>query len=87
MRKDKLKNVIKVLECLKESNDWIWLRECSRRTGLHHSTISRILREIDAFVEQSYLDPFNLRLIRLKKGVNIDGVLKILEVKEKIKEI
>ncbi|MCS7123110.1 MAG: helix-turn-helix domain-containing protein [Candidatus Aenigmarchaeota archaeon] len=87
MREDKLRNIIKVLECLKEAEDWLWLRECARRTGLHHSTVSRVLKEIDAFVEQSYLESFNLRMIRLKKGIDINGVIRVLEIKEKIKEI
>jgi len=84
MREDRLNNVIKVLECLKEAEDWIWLRECARRTGLHHSTISRILRDLDLFVEQQYLEPFNVKMIRLKRDVKIEDVIRFLEIKEKV---
>ena len=85
MRKDKLDNLKKILECLKEAEDWIWLRECARRTGLHHSTISRLLRDIEEFIDQQYIEALNIRMIKLKnKDLDINAILKVTEIKRRL---
>lgn len=84
MRVDKKENIMKVLECLIEAQDWLWLRECARRTGLHHKTISRILNELTPFIEQYYLEPLNLRMFRIKLGYKAEDIIRILEIREKI---
>ena len=87
MRKDTIKNVIKIVNCLKEAeNGWLWIREISRRTGLHHKTVSRLIEaHLGMFVEEQSLEPFNVRMIKLKEGTDISKIYHYLSVIEKIK--
>lgn len=88
MRKDTMENIIKIANCLKKAEEgWLWVREISRRCGLHHKTVSRLLdRHLSMFVEEQTLEPFNIRMIRLKPGTDINGVFKFLSVMKKIKK-
>lgn len=83
-----MENIIKIVNCLKQAEEgWLWIRECSRRTGLHHKTVSRIIdRHLTMFVEEQTLEPFNIRMIRLKPRTDINGVYKYLSLMKKIKK-
>lgn len=86
VRKDTVENIIKIVKCLEEANEnWLWIREISRRTNLHHKTVSRLIRNhLSMFVEQQTIEPFNLTMIKLKPGTDINGIFRFLSVMEKV---
>jgi len=86
MRKDTAENVIKIVRCLKAAErGWLWVREIARRCNLHHKTVSRLIdNHLAMFVDEQTLEPFNVKMIRLKPDANIDSMLKFLAVKEKL---
>jgi hypothetical protein len=86
MRKDVSKNIIKIVNCLKQSEEgWLWYREISRRTGLHHKTVSRLIeRHLQMFLEVQTMEPFNVTMVRLKPGTDPNGIFKYLSVKSKL---
>lgn len=86
MRKDVAENLIKIVRCLKEAEKgWLWVREIGRRTRLHHKTVSRLIdKHLGMFVEVQTMEPFNVHMIRLKEGTDVNGVFKFLAVKEKL---
>ena len=86
VRKDAAENVIKIVRCLKEAEDgWLWVREISRRTHLHHKTVSRLIdKHLAMFVETQTMEPFNLHMIRLKPGTDVNGIFRFLAVKDRI---
>lgn len=86
MRKDAAENVIKIVRCLKQAEGgWLWIREISRRCNLHHKTVSRLIdKHLAMFVETQTMEPFNVHMIRLKPGTDLNGVFRFLAVKEKI---
>jgi hypothetical protein len=88
MQKNTLKNIIKIVKCLEESkNDWIWLTAISKRVNLHRTTVSRLIdKHLSLFVEQNTVEPFNIRMIRLRPDANLQTILRFLSVKEKIKK-
>jgi len=87
MRADTVKNVVKIVNCLKQAEEgWLWIREISRRTNLHHKTVSRLVdKHLAMFVEVQRLEPFNVEMIRLKPGTDVNGIFRFLSVMEKIK--
>ncbi len=88
MRKDTIKNVIKIVKCLEESKDWIWYREIERRTGIHHKTVSRLIdMHLSMFLETQEMEPFKLRMVRLKPNTDVNVVLRYLAVKNKIETV
>ena len=86
VRKDTAENIIKIVKCLKEANEnWLWIREISRRTNLHHKTVSRLIRNnLSMFIDQQTMEPFNLTMIRLKSNTDINGIFRFLSVMEKV---
>jgi hypothetical protein len=86
MRADTAKNVIKIVKCLKQAEEgWLWVREISRRTALHHKTVSRLIdKHLTMFVEAQRMEPFNVEMIRLKPGTDVNGIFRFLSVMEKI---
>jgi len=86
IRKDEIKNVIKIVKCLKEAEGgWIWIREIARRCKLNHKTVSRLIdKHLAMFIEQQTMEPFNVRMMRLKSGTDLNGIVRYLSVKEKI---
>jgi len=88
MRKDTAKNLVKIINCLKTAEEgWIWFREISRRTKLHHKTVSRLInRYLSMFVEIQPVEPFNLKMVRLRKDVDVNGILRYLELKERLED-
>lgn len=88
VRKDTIKNIIKIVNCLKKAEEgWLWIREISRRSGLHHKTVSRLVdNHLSIFIEEQTLEPFNVRMIRLKPGTDVNSIYRYLSVMEKINE-
>lgn len=88
MRKDAAENVIKIVRCLKESEEgWLWVREISRRTRLHHKTVSRLIdKHLSMFIETQTMEPFNVHMIRLKTGSDVNAIFRFLTIKERIDE-
>jgi hypothetical protein len=86
MRKDQAENIIKIVKCLKQAEEgWLWIREISRRTGLHHKTVSRLVdKHLTMFVDMQAMEPFNVRMIKLKPNTDINGIFKFLSMMEKI---
>jgi hypothetical protein len=87
-QKNTLKNIIKIVKCLEESkNDWIWLTAISKRVKLHRTTVSRLIdKHLALFVEQNTVEPFNIRMIKLKPDANLQTILRFISVKEKIRK-
>jgi len=85
MRKDTLKNIIKIVKCLQISKDWVWYRQIARTCNIDHKTVSRIIdKHLIMFLETQSMEPFNLKMVRLKQNTDINGILRYLEVKEKL---
>ena len=87
VRKDTVKNIIKIVSCLeKAGNDWLWVREVARICKLGPATVSRLLNShLSAFIESRVEErPIKIHLIRLKTGVDAKGVFRFLAVKEKL---
>jgi len=86
MRKDAAENVIKIVRCLKEAEEgWLWIREIARRCDLHHKTVSRLIdNHLSMFLETQDMEPFNVHMIRLKPGTDVNGIFKFLSIKEKL---
>jgi hypothetical protein len=86
MRKDVAENIVKIVKCLKRAEEgWMWIRQIARETGLHHKTVSRLIdRHLSMFIEVQTMEPFNLRMIKLKPNTDLNSVFRFLAVKEKI---
>ncbi|MEM0473399.1 MAG: hypothetical protein QXF88_01610 [Candidatus Aenigmatarchaeota archaeon] len=90
MRQETIKKIGKILFVLKESQDWLHLREISRRTGIHHQTISEILdKYLNQFILTQNLNDYGLKLklVKLKDSkVDLKGVLTYLKYMKKIQD-
>jgi len=86
LRKDKVENIVKIVKCLREAEGgWLWYREIARRCNIHHKTVSRLVnRHLTMFVDIQKLEPFNVEMIRLKPGTDVNGIFRFLNVMEKI---
>lgn len=88
MRKDTIKNVIKIVKCLESEEGWTWIRQIARKAGLHHKTVSRLIDlHLNMFLETQEMEPFKLRMVKLKPGTDVNGILRYLSVKEKIESV
>ncbi|MCS7134825.1 MAG: MarR family transcriptional regulator [Candidatus Aenigmarchaeota archaeon] len=90
MKQETIKKINKILFVLKETQDWLHLREISRRTGIHHQTISEILdKYLNQFVLIQNFEEYGLKLklVKLKdKKVDLKSVLTYLKYMKKIEE-
>lgn len=85
MRKDTRENLVKIVKVLGQAEGWLWVREISRRTKLHHKTVSRLINNhLQMFIEEQKVEPFNVVMIRLKPGTELNGIFRYLTVKERI---
>ena len=86
MRKDTIKNIVKIVNCLKQAEEgWLWVREISRRTNLHHKTVSRLIdNHLVMFIERQNLEPFNVKMVRIKPNADLNGIFRYLTVMKKI---
>ena len=89
MRKDTMENIVAIVRCLKQAEEgWLWIREISRRCKLHHKTVSRLIdTQLTMFIEEQRVEPFNIRMFRLKPGTDINGVFRYLSVMKKMDKI
>jgi len=88
LRKDTVKNIVKIVKCLQRAEGgWLWIREIARRCKLHHKTVSRLIsRHLDMFVEIQTMEPFNVKMVRIKPGTDINGIFRFLSVMEKLEK-
>ncbi len=86
MNRNSLKNLLKIVSCLKNAEEgWLWPREIARRCNLDHKTVTRLIdRHLSNFLETQTFDPFRVHMVRLKPGVDERSVLSFLAVREKI---
>ena len=85
LRKDTAVNLIKIVQCLQQAGGWLWVREIGRRTGLHHKTVGRLIdAHLAMFVESQTMEPFKLRMVRLKEDANMDKIARFISVQEKL---
>jgi predicted DNA-binding transcriptional regulator YafY len=85
MRRDVIRNILKIVECLNNAKDWMWIRQIARKTNLHHKTVSRLIDTyLSIFIEEQSLEPFKIRMIRLKEGVSLDSIHRFFVLKEKL---
>lgn len=93
--KPDLKKIFLIIETLKKFEDWIWLRELARRCKLPVSTVHFYLENyLNPFIEEINTSQFissieegkypKLRLIKLKKGVSFEKVVKWMNIREKL---
>ncbi|HLC39327.1 MAG TPA: hypothetical protein VJJ76_00400 [archaeon] len=86
MRKDTVRNLVKIVQCLKNAEEgWLWGREIGRRTNLHHKTVARLIdKHLGMFVDRQSMEPFNVEMIKLKPGTDVNGIFRYLSVMEKL---
>ena len=89
VRKDVIENIIKIVKCLKEAEDsWLWITEIGRRCNLHHKTVARLVdTHLTMFTDQQMMEPFNVRMIRLKPNTDINSIFRHLSVMQKLKGV
>ncbi|MDI6807188.1 MAG: winged helix-turn-helix domain-containing protein [Candidatus Aenigmarchaeota archaeon] len=93
-RPKKYSQILKIVKFLEE-NPNTYLREISRSLNISSSTVHRCLKEISEFlITKSVADgvgslelPNLPIMIRLKQGVNAEGIIRFLRMKEKIENI
>jgi hypothetical protein len=86
IQKNTVQNVFKIVKCLKEAeNGWLWATEISKRSGIHRTTVTRLIElYLSNFVEEQKLEPSNIRMFKLKQGIEPTSILRFLSVREKI---
>lgn len=84
-----LEKLIKVLKAVEQAgNEGTWLTELGKRTGMHRTTVNRLIeRHLSEFVTVDIVPPFNLKIVKLKSGRDLRGILRYLKVKEKIETV
>ena len=89
MKERLLEKLIKVLKVVEQAgNTGIWLTEIGKRVDMHRTTVSRLIdRHLLEFVTLDMVPPINLKMVRLKPGRDLKGILRYLKVKEKIESI
>ena len=89
MRKDTMENIVTIVQVMKQAEEgWLWIREISRRSKLHHKTVSRLIdTQLTMFVEEQRVEPFNIRMFRLKPGTDINGIFRYLSVMKKMGKV
>jgi hypothetical protein len=52
---------------------------------MHHKTVSRLIsKHLGMFLDTQGMEPFNVQMIRLKPGTDVNAVFRFLTVKEKL---
>ena len=76
----------KLLKAVEEAgNEGTWLTAIGERTKMHRTTVMRLIdRHLSEFVTVVEVPPFNLKMVRMKPGRDLKGILRYLKVKEKI---
>jgi hypothetical protein len=86
MRKDEARSVVKIVQCLERAEEsWLWYREIGRRTKMQHTTVSHLISKyLTQFVDIQTTEPFQAKMVRLKRGVNTATVVRYLAIQEKL---
>jgi len=86
LRKDTTENLIKILSCLQRAEgQWLWYRQIGRICKIHHKTVSRLLaNHLSIFIDEQSLEPFRIKMVRLKPESNVDAIVKFLRIKEMV---
>lgn len=79
MRTKKQELRTRILRCLANAGGTLWVREIGRRTGIPHTTVSRILDDfytagltIDHDLTRDTKGKLKIRLVRLKPNVKVN---------------
>jgi hypothetical protein len=90
MKRERILNILRVARFIKD-NPNTYLREIARRLNMNASVVHRTLKDIgDFIVPRSINEEIGANLpnmpifIRLKEGVTPEGILKFLNLKEKL---
>ncbi|MEM5806092.1 MAG: hypothetical protein QXM85_02755, partial [Candidatus Aenigmatarchaeota archaeon] len=77
MKEKLLKKLIKVLKVIEQAgNDGTWLTDIGKKTDMHRTTVSRLIeKHLSEFVTVDVVPPFNLKLVKLKPGRDLGGIL------------
>lgn len=89
MEEHLLEKLIKVLKVVEQAgNEGVWLTQIGKMTNMHRTTVGRLIENhLLEFVTIDMVPPFNLKMVRLKPGRNLNGILRYLKVKEKIESV
>jgi hypothetical protein len=81
--------LIKVLKAVEQAgNEGIWLTQIGKVVNMHRTTVARLIENhLSEFVTVDEVPPFNLKMVRLKPGRDLRGILRYLRVKEKIESV
>lgn len=84
-----LEKLIKVLKTVEQAgNEGVWLTQIGKLVNMHRTTVARLIENhLSEFVTVDMVPPFNLKMVRLKPGRNLKGILRYLKVKEKIESV
>ena len=89
MQKRTIEKMGKILLVLKETGDWLHIREISRKTNIHPQTVSNIVdKYLYPAVEIRNLEEYGLKvkLVKIKDlNTNLKGILKYLKLMERTK--
>jgi hypothetical protein len=92
MKRQRILNIIRVTRFIKDNPD-VHLREIARSLNMNTSVIHRTLQDIGDFItSRSVNEEIGVGLpnmpvfLRLKDGVTPEGILKFLNVKEKLEQ-
>jgi len=94
--KPDLKKIFIIVKTLENINNWVWIRELTRKSKLPLSTVHYYLeKHLNQFIEEINTEQFlncekgtnypKLRLIKLKKGVTPEKAIKWFKMKDKFK--
>lgn len=89
MKKRLLEKLTKVLKVVEQAgNDGTWLTDIGKKTNMHRTTVGRLIgKHLSEFVTVDMVPPFNLKMVKLKPGRDLKGILRYLKVKEKIEAV
>ena len=89
MKEKLLEKLIRVLKAVEQAgNEGTWLTDIGKKTDLHRTTVGRLIeKHLSEFVTVDMVPPFNLKMVRMKPGKDLKGILRYLKVKERIEAV
>ena len=64
------------------------MTQIGKLVGMHRTTVARLIeKHLSEFVTMDMVPPFNLKMVRLKPGRDLKGILRYLKVKQKIESV
>lgn len=75
----------RILDVLKNAEDYLSMREISRRSKINENTVryylvNHISKYLDCLDFQEVIPGLRLKLVKIKKGYNAEGILKTLRI-------